>query len=75
MHGTYLDDSIASLISSTRSLLPRTKMGQINHDKNDDREGVQLSDNHITHVVQKFVTDKAQFVKPQDVTVKPQAGI
>nr|POE55179.1 hypothetical protein CFP56_02181 [Quercus suber] len=71
-HGTYLEDGIASLISSTRPPLPRTKTGQINCDKNDNEGGIQLSDDHITRVVQKSVIDKAQFVKPQDVIVKPK---
>lgn len=31
-----------------------------------------MSDDHVTRVVQKSVTDKAQFVEPQDVTVRPQ---
>nr|POF09193.1 hypothetical protein CFP56_41189 [Quercus suber] len=72
MHGTYLEDGIASLISSTRPPLPRTKAGQINREKNDNGGGIQMSDDHITRVVPKPVTDKAQFVKPQDVMVKPK---
>ncbi|KAK7852187.1 hypothetical protein CFP56_039838 [Quercus suber] len=72
MHGTYLEDGIASLISSTRPPLPRTKTGQINREKNDNGGGIQLSDDHITRVVPESVTDKAQFVKPQDVMVKPK---
>ena len=70
MHGTYLEDGIASLISSTRSPSPRTKMGQVNHNKKDNERGIQLSDDHVTRVVQKSLTDKAQFVKPQDSTVR-----
>nr|POE44581.1 hypothetical protein CFP56_77948 [Quercus suber] len=72
MHGTYLEDGIASLISSTRPPLPRTKTGQINREMNDNGGGIQLSDDHITRVVPESVTDKAQFVKPQDVMVKPK---
>nr|POF21226.1 hypothetical protein CFP56_27005 [Quercus suber] len=72
MHGTYLEDGIASLISSTRPPLPRTKTGQINREKNDNGGGIQLSDDHITRVVPESMTDKAQFVKPQDVIVKPK---
>lgn len=48
------------------------KTGQINHDKNDNGGGVQLSDDHVTRVVQKSMIDKAQFVEPQDVTVRPK---
>nr|POE85837.1 hypothetical protein CFP56_07174 [Quercus suber] len=59
MHGTYLEDGIASLISSTRPPLPRTKTGQINREKNDNGGGIQLSDDHITRVVPESVTDKA----------------
>ncbi|KAK7850862.1 hypothetical protein CFP56_043535 [Quercus suber] len=70
MHGTYLKDGIASLISITHPPLPRTKTGQINHEKNDNGRGIQLSNDHITRVVPESVTDKAQFVKPQDVIVK-----
>nr|POE89554.1 hypothetical protein CFP56_02275 [Quercus suber] len=71
-HGTYLEDGIVSLISSTHSPLPRMKTGQINHDKNDNGGGIPLSDDRVTRVVQKSVTDKAQFVKPQDVIVRPK---
>ncbi|KAK7836712.1 hypothetical protein CFP56_022202 [Quercus suber] len=71
-HGTYLEDGIVSLISSTHSPLPRMKTGQINHDKNDNGGGIPLSDDRVTRVIQKSVTDKAQFVKPQDVTVRPK---
>nr|POE66541.1 hypothetical protein CFP56_18798 [Quercus suber] len=72
MHRTYLEDGIASLISSTRPPLPRTKTGQINCEKNDNGRGIQLFDDHITRVIPESVTDKAQFVKPQDVIVKPK---
>ena len=72
MHGTYLEDGIASLISSTRFPLPRTKMGQVNYNKKDNERGIQLSDDHVTRVVQKSLIDKAQFVKPQDSTVRPK---
>nr|POF04939.1 hypothetical protein CFP56_45079 [Quercus suber] len=72
MHGTYLEDGIASLISSTRHPLPRTKTGQINREKNDNGGGIQLSEDHITRVVPETVTVKAQFVKPQDIIVEPK---
>ena len=47
-------------------------MGQTNHDKNVNGGGIQLSDDHVTRVVQKSATDKGQFVKSQDSTVRPK---
>ena len=47
-------------------------MGQTNHDKNVNGRGIQLSDDHVTRVVQKSMIDKAQFVEPQDATVRPK---